>query len=298
MRDRAKTIAIGLNKVHIAIMDDEELETYETPIFIGGAMQANVVPSINNAQLFADDTLWDTADALGAITVTLGMASIPTHVYAKMMGHNIDQNGVLIRNKDDRAPYVALGYRRKMANGKAKYNWLLKGKFRPEAQNADTQGDTPAYQTPSIEATFMPRDTDGNWQNQVIEGDPNVNSTVISSWFSQVYLQQIDLDPPTVELVTPEHNEEGVSPNIEIEWTFSESIRSSSISTSNFMLLDSNYNQVQGNLNYNSTNEVVTFKPTNVLSQEEEYTVIVTTAVKDLAGNSLETPHITKFTTN
>ena len=184
-----KDITIGLDMYHYQIMDDEDLETYPAtaPVHIPGLIQANVSPVVNSANLSADDKLYDTADSLSAINVTMGLADIPTADQAALLGHTINADGVLIKKDTDQAPYVAIGYRRRMSNKKYRYVWLYKGKFRPYDQNADTKGETPTFQTPSISATFMPRDKDNQWQAVANEGDLTVLAPTLSTWFDAVY---------------------------------------------------------------------------------------------------------------
>lgn len=188
MRTIPKNITIGLDMFHYAVMDDEALETYEgEPIHIPGLMQANVSPTVNSVNLPADDKIYDTADSLGGINVTVGLADIPTDDQANLLGHTVNTDGVMVRKSTDHAPYVAIGYRRQMSNGKYRYVWLYKGKFRLFDQNADTKGETPAFQTPSMQATFMPRDKDNQWQAVANEGDTTVLPATLTSWFDAVY---------------------------------------------------------------------------------------------------------------
>lgn len=182
-----KNIPIGLDELHSAVMLDEDLETYDTPEKVAGSIQINVTPTTNSATLYADDAAYETATSLGDISVSVNVADIPTAILAKWLGHEIDANGVMVRAASDQAPYVALGYRRKMANGKYRYCWLYKGKFRPEDQSAQTKADTPTFQTPTINATFLPRITDKQWQAVVNEGDEGVLEATLTGWFTEVY---------------------------------------------------------------------------------------------------------------
>lgn len=290
-----KNIPIGLDFFHYAIMLDEVLETYDTPVQIPRLRQANVVPTTNSATLRADDKVVEVADSLGDIAVLIGLTDIPKADEAALLGHTIDANGVLVRKNTDQAPYVAIGYRRKMSNGKHRFVWNYKGKFRPYDQNADTMGDTPQFQTPALAATFMPRDTDGQWQTVADEGDPAIAQTVFDDWFDDVYMTTADTAAPTVAVV-PLHEAVDVAAGDNVVWTFNEAIQAGTIIAANFMLLDANLAPVAGALDYNAAGTIVTFNPTAALTAAAVYTAIVTTGVKDLAGNALAAPKITTFT--
>ena len=291
-----KNIPVGLDMLHYAIMDDESAESYATPVRIPGTIMANIVPTTNSTVLYADDQAYDVAMSLGDIALALNVADIPTVDRAAMLGHSVDANGVLVRNKDDHAPYVAIGFRRRMANKKFRFVWLLKGKFRAEEQNANTKTETPTFQTPTINATFLPRDTDGDWENVVNEGDPGVEASTLTNWFNAVYLKSADATPPTVTVV-PLDEAIDVAVDAQVVWTFSKSISAGSINLSNFMVLDSDMAPVAGSLDYNVGRTIVTFTPTADLANSEVYTAFVTTGVKDLAGNALAAPSVTTFTT-
>lgn len=291
-----KNIPVGLDMFHYAIMDDETNETYEAPVHIPGLMMANMVPTTNTANLFADDKLWDVALSLGEVALAINVADLPTADRAALLGKTIDANGVLVDNKDDHPPFVAVGYRRKMSNGRYRYVWLHKGKFRVPEDNAQTKGDTPTFQTPTINATFMPRDTDGQWRNVVNQGDPGVEAATLTNWFDAVYLADADTTPPTVT-VDPLNAATEVAVGSDVVWTFNEAIKVSTINPSNFMLLNEALAPVAGTLDWNAAATIVTFKPTGNLTAAHMYTAIVTTGVQDRAGNALAAPKITTFTT-
>jgi phi13 family phage major tail protein len=183
----AKGIRIGMDKIHYAIMTDEEQETYDTPKPIPGAITGTVSPSTNTETLYADDQAWETASALGEIEVELNVADLPREVLADLLGATVDANGVLVQSKSDVAPYVAIGFRSQKSNGKYRYFWLYKGKFQPNEEEFQTKEDSPSFQTPTITGTFIARQTDGKWRARVDEDETGVKPEVIQNWFSAVY---------------------------------------------------------------------------------------------------------------
>lgn len=290
-----KGVTIGLDYFHYAIMNDDE--TYGTPKRIPGAIQATVTPTTNSTTLYADDKADEVATSLGDIAVVLGVKDIPTEDHAAMLGHTIDSNGVLVRSSGDTAPYVAIGYRRRKSNGKYRYVWLYKGKFQPEAQEAQTKPDTPAFQTPTINATFVPRDDNGDWQSVVDEDDTGVPGSVITNWFSNVYLKNADTTAPTVTVV-PANNATAVAVAADVVWTFSKAIRSSDVHSGNFIVQKADGSGVvAGTLTLDVTEKIVTFDPATNLTAATLYLATVTTGVHDMSGNALAATSTTKFTT-
>ena len=288
-------VTIGLDMFHYAIMTDETNETYNTPVHIPRLIQANVAPIVNSANLSADDKIVETMDAVLGANVTIGLADLPTDDQAALLGHTVDANGVLVRKTTDQAPYVAIGYRRRMANGKYRFVWNYKGRFRPFDQNADTKGESPTFQTPSIQATFLSRDKDAQWQTVVNEGDTGFTDAVKNAWFDSVYESTADTTAPTVT-VSPLDSATAVAVDSNVVWTFNEALRASTITADNFMVLDAATGAVvAGALSYDAAVKVVTFNPTSNLSALTDYIAIATTGVKDLAGNAMAAASITNF---
>ncbi|EJW14155.1 phage major tail protein [Paenibacillus alvei DSM 29] len=83
-----KTAAVGLKNMHYAklIKDDETGVEYSTPKRLAPAITANITPTVNSATLFADDGPLLTANALGEITVEIGITDLPFDIQADLLG--------------------------------------------------------------------------------------------------------------------------------------------------------------------------------------------------------------------
>jgi len=180
---------VGLRDIYFApIIEDTETETtYDDPIRIGRAMQANIQPQYNYADLRADDGVAETAEARGVTTVTVGVDDISKEAQAIIFGMEINEDGVLIDSQDDRPPYGALMFRSEKANGAYRYVVLYKGKFTPPEKEYETKQETPAFQTPTIEGRFLDRRSDGRRGAEVDEDDKDINESIIDSWFDAPY---------------------------------------------------------------------------------------------------------------
>lgn len=199
MENKQNKAYIGLDKFHYAIMLDEETETYDTPVHIPGVIQVGVSPIVNNVNLAADNKIFDTADSMQGANVTVNLSNIPTADRAAILGHKIDERGGLVERGRDEAPYLAIGYRRKLSGGNYRYVWIYKGKFRPYDETADTQAETLTFQTPSISATFMPRNKDDEWRYSVKEGDEGVSKEYLKTWFDEVQEPLLEEELPEEE---------------------------------------------------------------------------------------------------
>lgn len=180
---------IGLKDLYFfpITKDDETGTTYEQGIRIGKAIQANVQPQYNTADLRADDGVAETAESRGVTTVTVQTDDISKEAQAVIFGKKINEDGVLLDSEDDRPPYGALAFRSEKANGKYRYVVLYKGKFTLPEANYETKQETPAFQTPTIEGRFIRRNSDNLHGAQVDEDDESVDQSVIDGWFTKPY---------------------------------------------------------------------------------------------------------------
>ncbi|MFT7149486.1 MAG: hypothetical protein ACI82Q_001345 [Nonlabens sp.] len=99
---------------------------------------------------------------------------------------------------------------------------------------------------------------------------------------------------PTVVSVTPMADAIGVFRNTSIAITFSELMDESTITSTSFKVMQAN-NTVTGTLSF--SDKTTTFYPSVALSASLVYTATVSTAVKDLGGNSLQVAKVWSFTT-
>lgn len=181
---------IGLKNVTVVKLttDDATSTVYDaTARKIALAVQADIKPSVNTENFYADDQLAETVSQLGEISVDLEMGHLSTADQAFLLGATINSEGVLISKTTDRAPYVALGFESEKSNGATRYVWLYKGKFSlPETTNK-TKQDKPDFQTEKISGTFSSRMSDGQWRALVDSDDENIGANVITNWFTKPY---------------------------------------------------------------------------------------------------------------
>jgi hypothetical protein len=105
----------------------------------------------------------------------------------------------------------------------------------------------------------------------------------------------VDTTAPQVRSTTPADNAVEIATNAAVNITFSEAMDPTTLTIASLTLTGPSGN-VPGAVTY-SGGVTATFTPSVVLLPSSVYTVIVTTAAKDLAGNSLATEHRFTFTT-
>ncbi|TYS50087.1 major tail protein [Bacillus infantis] len=178
---------IGLKNLHFAklLKDDETGATYEPPKRIAPAISVGMNTSSNTSTLYADDGPAATDSSLGTTELTINTSDLPIAVEAELLGHTINESGVMVENADDVAPYVAIGFMSRTSDGGEMFVWLLKGKFSIPQQNHQTKGENIEYQTPTITGQFLKRDFDGDWRYKVKSNDVGVDQALTANWFTE-----------------------------------------------------------------------------------------------------------------
>ncbi len=179
-------VPVGLRDLHYALLtaDDNTTLTYETPVKIAGVISAKITPTMNTATLYADDGPDEVAEVLGEIGLELQAKDFPLATQAVLLGHTIDNNKVIIKKASDVSPYLAIGFKSIKSNGKFRFIWLYKGKFQLQDQEYKTKEDTPAFQTSTLQGTFVKRVKDKKWQS--IGDEDAAGFTQAATWFNAV----------------------------------------------------------------------------------------------------------------
>ena len=185
---------IGLDKLYYAKVTEDTNgdETYDTPVSLAKALQADLSVELTESTLYADDSVAEVVKEFKQGKLSLGVADIGITAAEDLTGAHIDNNGVVISGGEDARAPVAIGFRARKSNGKYRYFWLYRVIFGIPATNLQTKGDSITFSTPTIEGTVMRRNkVDGNgnhpWKAEVNEDDTSVAASVVTGWYSQVY---------------------------------------------------------------------------------------------------------------
>ena len=164
---------VGLEDLYYATLtsDASDGAVYGTPVKITGAIVANINPNGVSGTLFADNGPLDTASQLGQIELELQIADIPLSVHSVLLGSDAVSDGIAYDKSTDTPPWVAIGFKSKKSNGKYRYVWLVKGKFKINEDNNETQDDSIKWQTATISGHFVKRDYDNVWRKRADEDE-------------------------------------------------------------------------------------------------------------------------------
>jgi phi13 family phage major tail protein len=280
---------VGVENLVYALLSDESIPTYDTVKSMAPLINIKVSPKINSESLYADNRKVEIVSNLGDIDVEIEQQDLPLEVQADILGHSLDEaKGILTYHNDDMAPYLALGFKIKKANGKYRYVWLLKGKFEEYSEEASTTEDKAKFTTPKLKGAFMPR-VDGNWKYTADED----SGTVPGTFLSYVYGPTIDLVAPTVTTL-PLDGASGVSATANIVFTFDKAIQPSCVTTANFFIMKADGTSVSAALSIGTNNTVVTLDPGAPL-EAGSYIAVATTNIKSIVGVSISSHCIVNF---
>ena len=165
--------------------------TYGEPQKVARAIQVRLAPQFAEGLLESDNSVEDEIALLSAITVTIDASQLTDEVRSALLGHKMDTDGGMVINKHDVAPPVALGFKILLSKqeGADKYAYvvLYKGRFREFEETFQTmERGSITFQTHTgLEATFVPRDSDGHVRYSLREDSAGFSATKAAAWFTE-----------------------------------------------------------------------------------------------------------------
>lgn len=266
--------------------------TYGTPKPVGKSVKISVEPDIADASFYGDSSLQEYATQFVSSKVSLETEVLPLSVISDILGHQLDNAGGMVYSKNDYAPYVALMYRRKKANGHYRYIKLFKCKFKDGKEDGETVSNSLKIQDDTLDGTCFARYSDGQWR--VSKDQDEVGYTDVSTtWFQSVN----GTSTPLTLTSTPADNATGVSASAPITLVFSTNLNQNTANSDNITLMKASDGTLVANtIAYNDTTKTVTITPSSALTTATEYIVTVSKSVKDTAGNTLANQTIINFT--
>ena len=102
-----------------------------------------------------------------------------------------------------------------------------------------------------------------------------------------------DTTPPQVDTVAPANGTTDITLDVDISATFNEAMDGTTINLTSMTISPA----VAGSVAYDATAQRATFNPTAALTASTTYTVTITTACTDTAGNAMAADYVWSFTT-
>lgn len=259
--------------------DGTETETYGIGKVAGKATEINTTVNAEAVQQYADDAIAEASAPFTGGTVALGTNDLLDSVEAELCGHHIDEDGVLIANADDEAPYVLFGFiYPAVLSGIKKYGvrCYKRVEFAPPGDDLQTKGQTLAFQGATINGTIM-QNKDGDWKWQKLCDTQEQAMALLNTWCHM---------PTSHDALTctpvPANEATGVAADANITLTFN-----NPIDHGNAVLVKASDNSIiAATKTFNGAKTVLTINPTANLTASTEYAIIVTN-MTDAYGQTL-----------
>jgi phi13 family phage major tail protein len=163
---------IGLNnfRYSIATVASDGAITYGTPKKPAKAISFTFEPTVSDATLYADDGVAEKDSSVSGGSVTMGIDREDMETQCDMLGHTLGEDGEVIDNVNDVAPYVGVGRVTKlMVDGQIKYRGTVLAlvKFSEPSEEDNTQGESVEFSTSELSGTMIVPE-DGNWRHRKV----------------------------------------------------------------------------------------------------------------------------------
>ena len=166
------------------LTDNDAGVTYGEPFRIAKAIEITINPQVQEASLYADDSLAEYYSAVTAYDVTLNIDDLTPEIRGKLLGYEPDENGMIIQTNEITSPAVAIAFRSRRSDGSFEYRNQYKVRFNPTEDTYQTQGESVNFQTPTITGRAMALEHDGSYGAYVVSTPEN--SALTDAWFTDV----------------------------------------------------------------------------------------------------------------
>lgn len=184
-------VTFGLEQVHIAFRDETapNQPAWETPIPIPGAVRWTPTPVGESSTFYADNSPYFVVTSNNGYTGELEIANIPDEILARMLGWEVDNNGMLVEVADALPRKFALLGQIQGDKRNRRFVYYDCQATRP-AKERTTRGENIEITGEVLNMTVSPIVINGK---RIVKGDLELsdsNSTVFNSFFNEVYVPQ------------------------------------------------------------------------------------------------------------
>lgn len=192
----------GCKDIHVALITDNTSTQYLAgiPQKLARAIKIKVDEKWTSEKIYSDDETEEVITSYEGTDVELEINALAPQDRAVVFGQ-LYKHGFLVKNANDRAPEVAIGWRERKLNGKYEFKWLYIGKFAEGiSEEANTKEGKLSPTTKSIKGSFYERALDGKYEISVDESnlvtEDTDAATALKNWFSAVqeYPDAADID--------------------------------------------------------------------------------------------------------
>ncbi len=179
-------VQFGLEKVHVAFKEiTGEVETFQTPIAIPGAVNLSLSGEGEESTFYADNIAYFSMTSNNGYTGDLEVALFPDTILADMLGWEIDANGMLVEIADGKQKEFALLFEVAGNEKNKRYIYYNCKASRPNQEHG-TKTETHEPNTQTATLTITPTEIDSK---KVVKGGlelSETNKTAYDAFFTSV----------------------------------------------------------------------------------------------------------------
>jgi phi13 family phage major tail protein len=180
-------ILFGFQNVSVAFLDPAATEgpDWLPPQKIPGAVSFSPSAEGDSNPFYADDSTYYTLSSNNGYTADLEVALVPDAILAKMLGWEIDTNGMLVEVADGIPQPFALMGQISGDSKNRKFAYYNCTAARPEDEH-NTKSDSTDPDTTTLSLTIIPLEIDGK---KIVKGtieESDTNKTVYDAFFTAV----------------------------------------------------------------------------------------------------------------
>ena len=270
--------------------------TYDTPFGLTKRlMKVAVKNSSSMDPQYADDLTADLYYNDGDVTLDIDVTNLTEDEKAIIFGQTMVAGVRTPNPATDVRPYFSVSFKAKKRNTHYKYYKFLKVMFNEPDEDLETRKEKTAPQTDMVSGMSIQRLSDGLRKRIADADSTSYLDATGTAWFTTGDISP-DVTPPTVTVV-PLDDATDVPIAATVVWTFDEAILPSAMTAANFFVMEVAGTAVAGALTISTSDTVVTFTPTSVMTNSTDYIAIATTGVKDKSGSALAANDVSNFTT-
>ena len=278
---------------------DESMKDFEKPADLN--ISNNIDAAMSNILIAADEA-YGTVSTFSDIGESVAVAAMQNYIntnFTDMFTQPSVDTGSVTEGETDVVSNanLTLTFNKKLDSSTINASTVL---LKDDENN--TISGTISYDEVSKVITFNPTSTLDDGTQYVLTlttGIKDIFGKPLSAQYSTSFTTgTADITAPTLDSSTPSspvNNANDVSLNSAISVTFGENLDASTITSETVTLKDASNTNVTGTVTY--ANKVITFTPSADLNETTQYTLTITTGVKDVAGNGLSSNVILSFTT-
>lgn len=185
MPETNNKVLYGIEKCYIAKLTEADGEiTYGTPFAMPGVTGLSPEPQGDTTKFYADNVVYFIANSNQGYEGDLVLAITPEEFLTQILGQEVDDNGAVIENADDKQARFALMFEGKGDQKARRWVYWDCTATRPSREN-NTQEESVEVGTETITITMSPRTSDKAIKCYL---EPSTeNQDVYDTFFTKVY---------------------------------------------------------------------------------------------------------------